>query len=816
MKLRASLVQSIVVILNWECLGHITEPPDKARSGVSFSDAQWDMIERLERLVDYFLQPGDLTSGSLGRSAEKFSSLLQASQELPGYREVDLYEFVSHVASELDPYGTSASSDIPGDPHDSNNDGKNPLETCSQETKCKPSSVARPVIADRIKWEHSPAFDPVPFFEDQIVRDAFIDPARVKTPESSWVPKRRAKVHCSRQELLSLASKWDQKGACRIFRVDEVQWDECVGLFAVPKDEQFDRLILNPQVANSRMKSFSHYTKELAPGSMFSLIWLPQGNLLRISADDLAEMYYTIKVPEARAKRNSIGCVFSADELQSFNCFDPTKHVGRCVVALNALAMGDSWAVEFAQQSHHNVLRCLAGSMLEHERVAYRKAFPRSSFLEWLSIDDHIGVQVVSDQQFKNQEPLRDTVVFARAEEAYKQVGLVQHPRKKQRGVTSGIFLGAEIDGRLGLVSAPRHRIGALMLCTIVIARKGFTSPRILSSVLGSWIHVLMFRRPILSILSHVFSEGQQVKQDTIFELSREARNELWAVSLLGPVCISDLRVDIAPFIYCTDASPSGGGICVVEESRPVVAELWRHSEQRGYYTQLLNPAATVLSELGLDHVDPLPEVADPCVLDNVIRVPSPLHEGYVYDTLELFRGEGNWTSAHADLGMTVHGGVDVRGRHVVFADMLDNSVFHQLCSLALRRVVRDWHAGPECKTYGTLRRPRLRSKTQPAGFRLNDPLTREHTLLALRTAFLMHIVVSLGEYFSVEQPGSSVMFHLDVFRRLVHKGCVITVMHFCAFGSPFKKPSKWLHNKPWLLDLNLKCRCSSPSQHFH
>ena len=121
-----------------------------------------------------------------------------------------------------------------------------------------------------------------------------------------------------------------------------------------------------------------------------------------------------------------------------------------------------------------------------------------------------------------------------------------------------------------------------MMLCTIVIARKGLVSPRILSLLLGCWIHVLMFRRPILAILSHVFPEGRQCKQDALFELSREARNELWAISLLGQVCITDLRVDVAPFIYCTDASLQGGRICVVEETQSVVAELWRHSEQRG------------------------------------------------------------------------------------------------------------------------------------------------------------------------------------------------------------------------------------------
>lgn len=115
----------------------------------------------------------------------------------------------------------------------------------------------------------------------------------------------------------------------------------------------------------------------------------------------------------------------------------------------------------------------------------------------------------------------------------------------------------------------------------------------------------------------------------------------------------------------------------------------------------------------------------------------------------------------------------------------------------------------------GTLRRPRIRSKFRPAGFRMTDPLTREQTLLALRTAFVMHLVMFTGLFFSVEQPGSSVMFYLDIFKRLVFRGAWITRMCFCAFGSPFKKPSQWLHNKPWMYELEQPCRCLNKSCHF-
>ena len=131
-----------------------------------------------------------------------------------------------------------------------------------------PKTVTKPVVADRIKWEHSPSFDPVPFLVDPIVRQAFLDPLSVRLPSHQWPDQPRGRAHCSRSELLALAGKWDSKGAYKIFRLDEINWDEAAGMFAVPKDDAFDRLILNPQTVNSRMISFSHYTKQLAPGSI--------------------------------------------------------------------------------------------------------------------------------------------------------------------------------------------------------------------------------------------------------------------------------------------------------------------------------------------------------------------------------------------------------------------------------------------------------------------------------------------------------------------------------------------------------------------
>ena len=49
-------------------------------------------------------------------------------------------------------------------------------------------------------------------------------------------------------------------------------------------------MMMNPVVINGRMRSYSNYTKSLAPGCLIALVQLKDDEVLRISADDLAGM----------------------------------------------------------------------------------------------------------------------------------------------------------------------------------------------------------------------------------------------------------------------------------------------------------------------------------------------------------------------------------------------------------------------------------------------------------------------------------------------------------------------------------------------
>lgn len=183
-------------------------------------------------------------------------------------------------------------------------------------------------------------------------------------------------MHCSRPELINLMKIWDAKGSLALFPCSEVSETETVGIFAVPKDEHFDRLILNPTVLNSRMTPYSNFTKKLAPGSLLALLHLEPSQAFRFAADDLSDFYYTFKVSARRARRNCIGTKIYPSELHGLSCVRPEHLKGPCYPALATLAMGDSHAVEIAQGSHYALLQMEAGCMLESETLEYRKPIP--------------------------------------------------------------------------------------------------------------------------------------------------------------------------------------------------------------------------------------------------------------------------------------------------------------------------------------------------------------------------------------------------------------------------------------------------------
>lgn len=769
-------------------------------------------------MLDHYLKVKPFTGDELGRSCEKFQNLFSMLKELPRCNKAsgfeDLISIAQSLHQEFDSYGSHFLRKVRPDPPDSA-----PHSDCAFETKkvsVKPVG-SKPVIASRVKWEYPPSFHAERFLDDPLCQSAFRDPEVLRKAPEDWSRSVPAKVHCSKSELLELATRWDGLGACEIVPQHDLNWDEAVGLFCVPKDSKHDRLSINPTVINSRMHSLNDATRNLAPGAMLSLLSLDDHEMFRFNADDLSDYYYTFVVSSKRSKRNAIRMEFAAHEISHLQCYRESLGPGPFAICLKTLAMGDNLAVEIAQSAHTNVLRQLAGSMLFHETLRYRHPCPRTDFVELLAIDDHIGIQKLPISDFPKNPVLRDSEVFKAAEWAYKHVGLIQHERKRKRNQTQGILLGADFDGSVGKVMAPRSRLYFLSMLSLLVACRGTCTKQLLQILLGCWVHALLFRRPLLALMDHLFKDCQNRAADQVFCLDPKSRNELILLSLLGATAQSDLRAKYCPKIFTMDASPSGGAVCAADLGSTACKEIWRHTEQRGYYTRLQSPVSSLLTEIGLDS-----ETADqfgpkPCDVSLDVEpfvehsIPTSLQEGILFDAVEIFRGSGNWSAVHGARGLTMHDGFDIDQQRLRFSDLSDRAVFRELVSLAARRVVREWHAGLPCVSWGTLRR----SIAQPFGFDPADPFTAYHNLLAIRTAMILTIALLGGQFISLEQPGSSRLFHLECYKVLIGLGCVISHFTFCAYGSGFRKASKWLHNKPWLIPLESSCSCKFKGNHF-
>lgn len=327
--------------------------PSEACLGAKISQAQHAMLERIEELVSYFLKAAPAPFSELGRSAEKLGNLCKVSLRLGRHDPCSHQDsFLDEISSSIDPYAKPGRStqkhSTPSTCHEQpvkTEDFSSSAEEVQADRVPLATTITKEVVAERIKWKLGPTFNPEAFLLDPIVKQAFRNPEILRLPQSEWPRRAKARVHCSRTELLALAAKWDKLGSCRLVETQEIDSHEAVGLFAVSKDEDFDRLIINPTVINSRQMSYSNYTRTLAPGSLICLLRLDDSESLVISTDDLSEYYYTFQASDARSRRNAVGSPFASHEVEHLDCYHSGLAGKQLYIALGILAMGDGLAV---------------------------------------------------------------------------------------------------------------------------------------------------------------------------------------------------------------------------------------------------------------------------------------------------------------------------------------------------------------------------------------------------------------------------------------------------------------------------------------
>ena len=363
--------------------------------------------------------------------------------------------------------------------------------------------------------------------------------------------------------------------------------------------------------------------------------------------------------------------------------------------------------------------------LLSHAtRLVASRPLVSQSCLEGLVIDDYFCVSKEPASLPNNQSTAFKC--YQTAQLAYDRHKLLGSPAKdvlcENEGKAFGAFINSGHAARsrgLATLSAPPEKRVSLYLSFVTLHLCALThtsdSLHLHLCILGNWISMLAYRRPLMSILDRSFHLVDQStldqKNPRVIKLPRSVANELVLLAVLMPFMVHELLADYLPTAFATDASSRKGAICQALVGIDVVEVLWKHCKSKGAYTRLLTEPESFLRQL---------EVFEEHSEQTVVSDPGrPL--AFTFDFLEIYAGSGKVTKY-----LSYSPELDLRLQHVM----------RWLSFLVKERRIKCFAIAPPCATFSIMPRPRLRSQQVPLGFDPSNP----GNLLACRSGQVMYI----------------------------------------------------------------------------
>ena len=136
-------------------------------------------------------------------------------------------------------------------------------------------------------------------------------------------------------------------------------------------------------------------------------------------------------------------------------------------------------------------------------------------------------------------------------------------------------------------------------------------TPELLEIYAGSAVSIFQFRRRLMSLLEHVYTEPRGAPAKAVLPMSAPLKDELLAVCVLLPQAFIDF--------LASDASSSAEAAVSAPLLPDVSSELCRHGLQKGLWSRLLKPTDALLRERG--------QLADDEQLPSGTYVSHPLWE---------------------------------------------------------------------------------------------------------------------------------------------------------------------------------------------
>ena len=607
-----------VLTLSWLFLGRPSACPQCIRIGQRLSAKQWKIVRLLEELSEDSNSLSFVDAEGMGRAAGKVES---QDEDLGCLHRA----YASLIGSS---YGSS--KHFP----------KKPCTVVSEPEFCKgrfgrvvsegtvsSHVAAKPIEAARLQFGPAPKFDPVPYF-DELTAMMYERPQNFTDFSCYDFPS--VSIRASRVEQLELYKKLAACNRLVLLEADEVCPRLASGLFAVPKDLERDRLIMDSRPPNSAETGLSTWVTCMACPDNVAGIEIREDEDLLLSGQDIKDFYYQFSIGRARAARNLLVGELEPHEVAFVfgECSDVNLDKPR-FVGLNTLAMGDICACEFAEGSHLGLLLS-CGAMRKEEILRLRCPPPRGLLSIGIVIDDLVMLERIS----KSSGPF-DSTKFSLADDrmslalgAYETAGLPTNPKKEFRNASQASFWGICVDGKAGIMRPNPQRVWPLCLITLRVCLLGICTISLLESLAGSWISVFTVRRRTLSCMEVIFEAIHcGAPSNGVVRLSKMLKDELLTYCVMATLVCVNLRARTLPCIRATDASDWGGAAVVASVSVNIAREALRSSLKKGAWSKLLPPSKAWLKTKGC--LDPNSELPGEDVYDchpfweYVARVPE-------------------------------------------------------------------------------------------------------------------------------------------------------------------------------------------------
>eukprot|EP00435_Cladocopium_sp_Y103_P028739 s1351_g7.t1 len=647
----------------------------------------------------------------------------------------------------------------------------------------------------------------------------------------------------SAEQVAKLAHVWDKQGLLRLHDGDR-PLGSLVKVFNCYKSLEHDRQIGDRRGQNSYECRVRGPSADLPSGSdIFSLKVDVDKEKVVLIITDRKDYYHQLWVSTARSTTNAVGPAVHRKMLEDTDAYSAfivqsalkskskreqrgddlhvfSRHSGEASereilpddcfwVSFGSVLQGDHAGVEIATAAHECWLQEF-GLLHERSRLVASRSLRDRKLLQGLVIDDFFAASVENRATPNAQSKAMDC--YNRSQEAYQQAGLLGSPQKDVVGCNEGKLVGAYVNSseaalarKLCTVGAPAMKRVALSFITLALCSLAYTTDVLHLCLLGGWVSLLTYRRPMMAILAKSYHVVDQNKIDSnapcLVRLSRSVANELLLLAVLMPLAVSDLGAAYYPKVFATDASMNKGAICWADASERVIETLWKSCRSKGSNTRILSPAEVILRNNGM--------MAEEKLMQPSKHGPERPF-AYDFDFLEIFSGASLVTDAVAKLGLTCGPPLDIgiSEEYNMSLQHVISWVTYLLAEKKLKAVM----LSPPCTAFSIMRRPRLRSKESPFGFDPADHQTNVGNVLGQRGAQTMYVAAVNGAAGIMETTYSSYLKYLPGWKTVKSLEEAEEVRcDSCAFGSIHLKPFRFLGVNAELQRLSKRCECVEP-----